>query len=128
MAENNWANFEDLPIDESFKYGTRYGISDEFGSEKMRMSVIQFDPGERGPLHYHNPPTEEYYIVMEGQLDISMDGEILEADEGTIILTSPETEHFPENNTDEPAILLCVSAPNIDPSSESGITIVEDAD
>jgi mannose-6-phosphate isomerase-like protein (cupin superfamily) len=126
MPEKSWANFEDIPVDKTFEYGTRYGISDQFESETMRMSIIRFDPGERGPLHYHNPPTEEYYVVLEGTLDISMDGEIVEADEGTVVLTSPETKHFPENNTDEPAVLLAVSAPNIDPSSEDGIVVVED--
>jgi mannose-6-phosphate isomerase-like protein (cupin superfamily) len=126
MPEKGWTDWEALPVDESFEYGERRGISDEFDSENMRFSIIRFHPGDRGPLHYHNEPAEEYYMVLEGSLDITMGDEVVEADEGTVLYTPPETQHFPENNTDEPAVLLAVSAPNI-PTSE-GITVVEEPD
>lgn len=124
MVEEDWANWRDLPADGSFDYGERYGVSDAFGSENMRMSVIRFDPGERGPRHYHEGPIEEYYLVLEGTLDVTMDGEVVEADEGTVLYTPPGTQHFPENTSDEPAVLLAVSSPNADP--DEGIVVVED--
>lgn len=125
MPEEGYTHWKDLPIDESFKYGERHGVSDVLDSENMRCSVIQFNPGDRGPLHYHNEDQEEYYIVLEGTLDITLGDEVVEADEGTIVYTPPGTQHFPKNNTDEPAVLLALSSPNIPPSR--GITVVEDA-
>lgn len=123
MVEGDWANWRDLPADGSFDYGERYGVSDAFGSENMRMSIIRFDPGERGPLHYHEGSIEEYYLVLEGTLDVTMDGEVVEADEGTVLYTPPGTRHFPENTSDGPAVLLAVSSPKADPSE--GIVVVE---
>ncbi|MFA9517323.1 cupin domain-containing protein [Halopenitus sp. H-Gu1] len=124
MPDPGWAHWTDLPVDESFEYGERYGVSDALDSEQMRCSVITFSPGERGPLHSHTDPQEEYYFVLEGTLDITVGGDVVEANEGTIIYTPPETEHFPENNTDEDAILLTVSSPRIPPTD--GITVIED--
>lgn len=126
MPEKGWTHWTELPVDESFKYGERHGVSDALGSAQMRCSVIQFEPGERGPLHYHEDPQEEYYVVLDGELDITVGGEVIEADEGTVVYTPPETEHFPENNTDESAVLLALSSPQIPPSE--GINIVEDVD
>ena len=124
MPEPGWTHWKDLPVDESFKYGERHGVSDALGSAQMRCSVIQFDPGERGPLHYHEDPQEEYYVVLEGTLDITVDDEVVEADVGTVVYTPPDVQHFPENNTDEPAVLLALSSPKIPPSE--GINVVED--
>lgn len=124
MPDKGWTDWRELPVDDSFEYGERYGISDEFDSENMRFSIIQFNPGDRGPLHYHEEPQEEYYLVLEGTLDITMGDEVVTADEGTVLYTPPETQHFPENNTDEPAVLLAVSGPNIPPSE--GISVVEE--
>ncbi|RQG95438.1 cupin domain-containing protein [Natrarchaeobius chitinivorans] len=128
MSEMGWEKYTELPIDESFDYGTRFAVSDTFGSENVRMSVFRFDPGERGPRHYHNPPGEEYYLILDGKLDIHMEDEIVEAGPGTILYTPSNKEHYPENTYDEPAYLLSVSAPKIPPGSEEGITIVEDVE
>ena len=124
MPEKGWSHWRDIPIDESFKYGDRHGVSDALGSENMRCSIIEFDPGERGPLHSHREPQEEYYFVLEGALDVTMEGEVVEAEEGTVLYTPPGRQHFPENNTDETAVLLAVSSPKIPPSE--GIEVVED--
>jgi mannose-6-phosphate isomerase-like protein (cupin superfamily) len=125
MPEKGWSQWNELPVDDSFTYGERFGVSDEFDSQNMRFSIIRFHPGDRGPLHYHEEPGEEFYLVLEGELDITMGDEVVQADEGTVLYTPSETQHFPENNTDEPAVLLAASAPNIPPSE--GITVIEDA-
>jgi mannose-6-phosphate isomerase-like protein (cupin superfamily) len=124
MGEQTWAHYEDVSVDESFTYGTRYGISDSFGSENMRFSVIRFEPGEGGPLHFHRTQ-EEYYVVLDGKLDVRMGEEWVVAEPGTVLYTPPRNQHSPKNNYDEPAVLLSVSAPNIE-SIRDEITIVED--
>lgn len=121
MTEQAWSHYEDLPVDESFEYGTRFGVSDEMGSENIQFSVIRFEPGEGGPKHYHESPTEEYYIVLDGTLDIWVDGETVEAGPGTVVLTPPETPHSPTNNSDEPATLLAASSPK----AAGGIQVIE---
>lgn len=121
MAERAWSHYEDVPVDKSFEYGTRFGLSDELESENIQFSVIRFEPGEGGPKHLHESPTEEYYMVLDGTLDIWVDGETIEAGPGTVVLTPPETAHSPTNSSDEPATLLAVSSPK----AAGGIQVVE---
>lgn len=125
MTREQWADFESLPIDPDFEYGVCRRVSDEMGSENIRVSIIWFDPGEGGPKHYHDAPAEEYYYVVEGKLDITVGDNVVEADAGTVVYTPPEVPHQPQNNYDEPALLLAFSSPSI-PASE-GVTVVEDA-
>lgn len=128
MAKKGWTTLDELPVDDTFEYGTRLGISDELDSENVQMSFIRFDPGERGPVHFHESPIEEYYLVLDGQLDIWIDGETVRADEGTVVLTPPDTQHYPENNSEQPADLLAVSSPPAGRGSGNGIVVVEDVD
>lgn len=127
MAELGSSDWHDLPIDDAFTYGTRFALSDTFDSEEFRGSVIRFDPGEGGPLHYHEPPVEEIYMVLEGKLDIQLGDEIVEADAGTVLFTPSGNRHQPRNNYDEPAVLLSILAP-LESYLEDGVTIVEEPD
>lgn len=124
MAEEGWKHYREISVDDSFVYGTRYGVSDAFGAENLRTSVIQFDPGEEGPLSYHHEPIEEFYVVLDGKLDVQIEEELVEADEGTVLFIPPGTSHAPRNPYDEPATLLTMVAPDLpmgEYSSESDL-------
>lgn len=125
MGKLGWSEWTDLPIDDGFKYGTRHAVSDFFESEEFRSSIIRFEPGEGGPLHRHDPPAEEIYLVLDGKLDIQMGDEIVEADPGTVLFTPPGRRHQPQNNYDEPAVLFSIVAP-LESYREDGVTILQD--
>lgn len=112
MPEKGWAHYRDVPTDESFEYGVKFDVEALFGAENMLMSVIRFDPGEAGPLNYHHAPIEEYYVVLEGTLDVQLDEELVTAERGTILYLPPGTAHAPRNPYEEPAVLLAVLSPN----------------
>lgn len=115
MSERNWTDVDDIPPSPEFEYGDNRRVNEFFGAESpARFSVITFEPGQGGPHHYHRPPTEEYYLVLDGTLDITYDGEVIEAEAGTVIYTPPETPHQPQNNSEEPATLLSVNLPGDD--------------
>lgn len=127
MSELGWRQWRDLPVDDDFTYGTRYAVSDTFDSATMRSSLIRFDPGEGGPLHYHEPPVEELYFVLEGKLDIQLGEDVVEADAGTVLFTPSGRKHQPRNNYDEPAVLFSILAP-LEGYEETGVTVIEDVD
>jgi mannose-6-phosphate isomerase-like protein (cupin superfamily) len=111
MAEKFCRNYRELSSDESFSHGTKYSVSDAAGMNNQSVSVIRFDPGEKGPLSYHSEPVEELYFVLEGPLQVQLDEETYVADEGTAAVIPPGVAHRPHNHTDEPAVLLVVQAP-----------------
>lgn len=118
MGEDPWPRYDEVRVDDEFEFGNRYGISEEFGSSNIRYSIIDFDPGEGGDLHYHTPPIEEYYFVLGGELDITVGDETRTAKQGSIIYVPPGEQHQPRNNTDETATLLAVSSPPVLPHSD----------
>lgn len=108
----------DLPVDKSFEYGTRRPVPDFFNMDGHNsFTFITFEPGEGGPLHYHEPPKEEIYYILKGKLDVRMGDEVVEADQGTVLYTPPEMKHQPMNNYDDVAVLLTVHGPGTDPHS-----------
>jgi quercetin dioxygenase-like cupin family protein len=114
MSDRRVVDYTDLPIRESFEYGTAYEVDDEFDPKNIHMSVIRFDPGEEGPLSYHHEPVEEFYYVAEGKLDIQLDDQVYTAKAGSVAHVPAGTAHRPINKYDKPAILLSISSPNVD--------------
>lgn len=111
MAKQACLDYRELRSDESFSHGTKYSVSDAVGSNNQSISVIRFDPGEKGPLSYHAEPVEEFYFVIEGSFRIQLDDEVFVADEDTVAFIPPGVAHRPVNDTDEPAVLLVVQTP-----------------
>lgn len=127
MGTKGWEQYENIPVDEAFDHGKRFGLSDHFGSTQQRCSIIRFDPGEGGPLHYHEEPIEEYYFVLAGKLDIRIGEDRVSATPGTVLFTPSGTPHQPQNNSDRPADLLSVIAPkSAYDESASGMKLVEE--
>lgn len=114
----SWSHYTDISPSEDFDYGTKQPAHEFFGTDiGCSFSFFTFDPGEGGPLHYHESPVSEIYFVLEGTLDIRIDDEVVEAGPGTVTYTPTETLHQPMNNYDESALLLAASGPGTEPQT-----------
>lgn len=111
MADKACIDYRELASSDSFPHGTKYSVSDAVGAQNQSVSVIRFDPGEGGPLSYHDEPVEELYFVVEGSLEIQLDDDTFVADEGTAAFIPPGVAHRPRNDTEDAAVLLVVQAP-----------------
>lgn len=86
--------------------------SEVFDTDTVNISYVVLEPGEEGPMHAHGSPVEEFYVILEGKLDIDiMDPETEETK--TFELTPGELAYFPSgvykkpvNRSDERAIEL----------------------
>lgn len=117
-----WGHMDDLPEstfehEESGDWSGRFAwwkqVSDIFGSENLSVTFVALDPGQATQMHAHEPPTEEYYFVVEGTVDIeTVNPETGEVDvlegvtPGSIAYFPPGIEHRPINNYDEQSIEL----------------------
>lgn len=123
--EAQWGHYRDLPEAEvtmelegqevpwSEVFNHWWQVSEEFGAETVSATVVEIGPGQATPMHAHKPPVEEFYLVLEGTVDIEIkdpetgEVEVVEgATPGTFAYFPPGIEHRPINNYDEPTVEL----------------------
>jgi quercetin dioxygenase-like cupin family protein len=103
--EAQWGHYDDLPEGEftledddgdvpwSERLSRWWQISDLFDSETLSVTVIELEPGDSTPMHAHEPPVEEYYVVLKGTVDIDLQEETIEgATPGLIAYFPPGVE------------------------------------
>ena len=77
---------------------------------RMNFAIVQFPPGSDFKAHYHNNMEENFY-VMEGEIDIVVDGVTTTLKKGQYIHVEPEESHYLINNSAQMARLVATLAP-----------------
>jgi quercetin dioxygenase-like cupin family protein len=77
---------------------------------RMNFAVVQFQPGEDFKAHFHNEMEENFYIL-EGEVDIVVDGKLYHLVPGNFIHIEPEESHYVMNNGDVPVKMISTLAP-----------------
>jgi quercetin dioxygenase-like cupin family protein len=74
-------------------------------------SVVQPGGGGAGP-HFHKLHVDSFY-VLEGELEVTVDGETKRVRPGELVHAPPHVVHSFENASDEPVRFLNVHAPGM---------------
>ena len=77
---------------------------------RMNFALVQFNPGEDFPAHYHNVMEENFYIL-EGEIDIVVDGRVNHLAKGQFIHIEPGEVHYCINNSDRMIKMVSTLAP-----------------
>lgn len=77
---------------------------------RMNFAVVRFLPGEDFGAHYHNV-MEENFFILEGKVDIIVDGKKNVLSEGDFIHIEPGEVHYVINNYDVPVKMVSTLAP-----------------
>lgn len=77
---------------------------------RSNFAVVQFMPGQDFTAHYHNV-MEENFFILEGKIDIIVDGKIHTMSAGQLIHIEPKEIHYCINNYDEPVKMISTLAP-----------------
>ncbi len=77
---------------------------------RMNFALVQFNPGEDFPAHYHNVMEENFYIL-EGEIDIVVDGKVNHLSKGQFIHIEPGEVHYCINNSDRMIKMVSTLAP-----------------
>ncbi len=77
---------------------------------RMNFALVRFNPGEDFPAHYHNIMEENFYIL-EGEIDIVVDGVTNHLTPGQMIHIEPGEVHHCINRYDKPIKMVSVLAP-----------------
>ena len=77
---------------------------------RMNFALVRFKPGEDFAAHYHNIMEENFYIL-EGEIDIVVDGVINHLTVGQMIHIEPGEVHYCINRSDKPIKMVSTLAP-----------------
>ena len=77
---------------------------------RMNFAVVRFNPGEDFQAHYHNV-MEENFFVLEGRIDIVVDGVKHTLGPGDFIHIEPGEVHYCVNSYDAPIKMISTLAP-----------------
>lgn len=70
--------------------------SSQFYSKQIQIAYVNNpEKGllEKGKAHFHKPPIEEYYIVLEGALEVKVEEEIINVESMQILKVPPTKRH-----------------------------------
>ena len=77
---------------------------------RMNFALVQFMPGQDFKAHYHNVMEENFYIL-EGEIDIVVDGVVNHMYPGQMIHIEPGEVHYCKNSYDKPIKMVSTPAP-----------------
>lgn len=77
---------------------------------RMNFAIVQFQAGQDFKAHYHNIMEEDFYIL-EGEIDIVVDGKVNHLTAGQLIHIEPGEIHYCINNSDAAVKMISTLAP-----------------
>ena len=77
---------------------------------RMNFAIVQFQKGQNFKAHYHDVMEENFYIL-EGTVDIIVDGVVNHMRPGQLIHIEPKEIHYVVNNGDGPVKMISTLAP-----------------
>ncbi|MCL1965005.1 MAG: cupin domain-containing protein [Firmicutes bacterium] len=80
---------------------------------RMSFAMVQFQAGEDFKAHYHNVMEEDFFIL-DGEVDIVVDGVVHRLKQGDLIHIEPEEIHYVINRFDKPVKMISTLAPYTD--------------
>lgn len=77
---------------------------------RMNFAVVQFQPGQDFKAHYHNI-MEENFFILEGEINIIVDGVSHHLKKGDLIHIEPKEVHYCLNSYNQTVKMLSTLAP-----------------
>ena len=77
---------------------------------RMNFALVQFQAGQDFKAHYHNVMEENFYIL-EGEVDIEVDGVAHTLKKGQMIHIEPKEVHYVINRSNGPVKMVSTLAP-----------------
>lgn len=77
---------------------------------RMNFAIVQFQAGQDFKAHYHNE-MEENFFILEGEVDVVVDGVVHRLTAGQLIHIEPGEVHYVVNNSTGPVKMISTLAP-----------------
>jgi mannose-6-phosphate isomerase-like protein (cupin superfamily) len=77
----------------------------------FNLAIITKDPHTEGPDPHTHREEDDSFLILEGEVTFTVEGEDVVAEAGTFVLVPPGIEHTFANRSDRPAKILNIHAP-----------------
>jgi quercetin dioxygenase-like cupin family protein len=81
------------------------------GAQACGVSILRTPPGEGSSRGLHTHTFEQIYFLLEGVMNIEVDGEVFQASAGDLVVFPAGTPHRNWTAGDESTMHLAISAP-----------------
>lgn len=81
-------------------------VKDALGLTGMEMSINSFPPGIGTPFLHRHQAHEEIYLILSGQGEFLVDGQVFPVSEGSLVRIAPEGERACRNTGNQPLNFL----------------------
>ncbi|WP_435195208.1 cupin domain-containing protein [Natronomonas sp. EA1] len=97
-------------IDE--EWGGMWMLRDALGADHLGVTVLELEPGGTGKRHDHaGSDHEEVYLVVEGTLEVDLDGETVTLGPLEAVRVDAETTRQLHNRGDDSVMVVIAGAP-----------------
>ncbi|WP_049985695.1 cupin domain-containing protein [Halobellus rufus] len=126
MAEFSVVDPEDVPKDQFNTCETAVRkLTDRLGATEVRVNQVIVEPGEVTTPHTHDGQEEVFVAMTDGQ--ISIEGDVHDVSQGSVVRVHPDTVRNLLNRTDDAThVWLAFGAPPVGTVDDFGSYVVDD--
>jgi mannose-6-phosphate isomerase-like protein (cupin superfamily) len=107
-AKEGWTRFRLDPPVTPLPVRGKFFLRDLLNSAGLELSLNVLPPGKGIPILHKHERNDELYIVIEGRGQFLVDGEVIDASEGSVLRIAPKGVRAWRNNSDAPMYFLCI--------------------
>ncbi|MFB6312073.1 MAG: cupin domain-containing protein, partial [Salinirussus sp.] len=83
------------------EWGGMWFLKDALDTDHLGFTILELEPGGKGKEHDHAGGQEEVYYVVEGSVEIDLDGETIPLDQEQAIYLDPDETRQIHNRGNE---------------------------
>lgn len=83
-------------------------LGEELQMTGAQVSVQKLKAGEDAPFLHSHKTHEEVYVILSGQGEYQVDGEVFPVEEGSVVRVSPVGVRALRNSGDSDMVMMCI--------------------
>lgn len=85
-------------------------VKELVGTTGMEVSFGSLASGEAVPFFHHHKQNEELYIVISGEGEFTLDGQVVAVGSGSLVRIAPAVSRCVRCTSAEPLVYICIQA------------------
>lgn len=110
MSTMKGTNYNLVNVGELSNFTGKTFVKEMLETTGVEISFGSLGKGESVPFFHHHTNNEEVYIVLNGNGEFVIDGDIIPVESGSVIRISPIASRCTKNTGEEPLVYICIQA------------------
>ncbi len=104
------ANFSATNVGNIIGLQGKVFLKESIGSTGTEISITSLAPGTEIPLLHFHKKNEEVYIILTGEGDFQVDGNVFPIRSGSVVRVAPAGKRSMRNTSGEPMQYICIQS------------------